>query len=75
MKITKAAMNVLKSFVDDCFERIATEASQLSKYNRRSTLLSGDIAAALCLVLPPELAKLAVNEGKRAIAHYTESTM
>lgn len=75
MKFTKPAMNVLKSFVDDCFERIATEASHVSKYSRRSTLLSADIEAALRLVLPPELARLAVNEGKRAIAHYTESTM
>lgn len=75
MKITKPAMNVLGSFVDDCFERIATEASQISKYNRRSTLLSSDIAAALCLVLPPELARLAVHEGKKAVARYTESTM
>lgn len=75
MKITKPAMNVLKSFVDDCFERIATEASIISEYNKRSTLLSDDIEGALRIVLPAELAKIAIQAGKKSIAHYTGSTM
>ncbi|XP_022165031.1 histone H2B-like [Myzus persicae] len=34
------AMNIMNSFVNDLFERIATESSRLAHYNKRSTITS-----------------------------------
>lgn len=74
MHITKATMVALTDFVGDCFERIATEASQISKRNKRSTLLIEDIEGAVRIVLPPELSRFAMAEGKKSIALYTTAS-
>ena len=36
-------MSILNSFVNDIFERVATEASQLAAYNKKSTISSREI--------------------------------
>jgi histone H3/H4 len=36
--ISNKAMLILNSFVNDIFERIATEASKLAQYNKKSTV-------------------------------------
>ncbi|CAL8316398.1 unnamed protein product [Gadus morhua 'NCC'] len=38
--ISSKAMSIMNSFVNDLFERIATEASRLAQYNQRSTITS-----------------------------------
>ncbi|KAG1491061.1 hypothetical protein G6F49_013356 [Rhizopus delemar] len=38
--ISNKAMSILNSFVNDIFERIASEASKLAAYNKRSTISS-----------------------------------
>uniref|UniRef100_A0A914PWU5 Histone H2B n=1 Tax=Panagrolaimus davidi TaxID=227884 RepID=A0A914PWU5_9BILA len=48
------------------FERIASEASRLRHYNKRSTISSREIQTAVRLILPGELAKHAVSEGTKA---------
>lgn len=70
--ITRKAMNIMDSFVNDLFERIAIEAARLSKYIKRSTLSSRDMQASVRLVVPGELAKHAVSEGTKAVARYTK---
>ena len=45
-------MLILNSFVNDIFERIATEASKLAQYNRKSTITSREIQTAVRLILP-----------------------
>ncbi|XP_058986074.1 histone H2B-like [Musca domestica] len=67
------AMNIMNSFVNDIFERIATEASRLAHYNKRSTITSREIQTAVRLLLPGELAKHAVSEGTKAVTKYTSS--
>ncbi|XP_063399857.1 histone H4-like [Mytilus trossulus] len=57
-------MSIMNSFVNDIFERIAAEASRLAHYNKRSTITSREIQTAVRLLLPGELAKHAVSEGK-----------
>ncbi|XP_076281845.1 histone H2B-like [Lasioglossum baleicum] len=71
--IGKKAINIMNSFMDDIFERIAAEASRLAHYNKRSTILEKDIETAVKLILPGELANHAVSEGNKAIAKYTSS--
>ncbi|CAO3614979.1 unnamed protein product [Cunninghamella blakesleeana] len=50
--ISNKAMSILNSFVNDIFERIASEASKLAAYNKRSTISSREIQTAVRLILP-----------------------
>ncbi|CAL8345042.1 unnamed protein product [Merluccius merluccius] len=71
--ISSKAMSIMNSFVNDLFERIATEASRLAQYNRRATITSREVQTAVRLLLPGELAKHAVSEGTKAVTKYTSS--
>ena len=57
----------------DIFERIATEAGKLCRFNNKATLSSREIQTAVRLILPGELAKHAVSEGTKAVTKYTSS--
>ena len=66
MSISAKAMSIMDSFVNDLFERIATEAGRIAKNNRKSTITSREIQTAVRLIVPGELAKHAVSEGLKA---------
>ncbi|KAB1671668.1 hypothetical protein FNE72_29095 [Klebsiella pneumoniae] len=72
--ISNRAMLILNSFVNDIFERVATEASKLAAYNKKSTISSREIQTSVRLILPGELAKHAVSEGTKAVTKYSSST-
>ncbi|KAI0065373.1 histone-fold-containing protein, partial [Artomyces pyxidatus] len=65
--VSNRAMAVLNSFVNDIFERIAVEASNLAKINKKSTLSSREIQTAVRLILPGELSKHAISEGTKSV--------
>ena len=71
--MSKKGMSVMNSFINDIFERIASEAGRLAKYNSKATLSSREIQTAVRLVLPGELAKHAVSEGTKAVTKFTSS--
>ncbi|GJQ12740.1 hypothetical protein GpartN1_g4531.t1 [Galdieria partita] len=71
--ISGKAMSIMNSFVNDIFERIASEASKLSAYSKSKTLTSREVQTAVRLLLPGELAKHAVSEGTKAVTKYTSS--
>lgn len=56
----------MNSFMNEAFERIASEAARLNKYNKEKTMQARDIQTAVRLILPGELAKHAVSEGAKA---------
>ena len=76
-------MAILNSFVNDIFERVATEASsrfyrvavfcvvngglELAAYSKKSTISSREIQTAVRLILPGELAKHAISEGTKSV--------
>lgn len=78
--ISNKAMAILNSFVNDIFERIATEASsmydthwlqqsltlalELASYSKKSTISSREIQTSVRLILPGELSKHAISEGE-----------
>lgn len=64
---------VLNSFVQDVFERLASEASKLAAYNKRSTISSREIQTAARLILPGELSKHAISEGTKSVTKYSSS--
>ncbi|GBG25869.1 Histone H2B [Hondaea fermentalgiana] len=65
--ISRRAMSIMNSFVNDSFDRLAGEAIKLARYNDRATLTSREIQTAVRLLLPGELAKHAVSEGTKAV--------
>ncbi|KAJ4487910.1 histone-fold-containing protein [Lentinula aciculospora] len=65
--ISNKAMAILNSFVNDIFERIATEASKLATYSKKSTISSREIQTSVRLILPGELAKHAISEGTKSV--------
>eukprot|EP00353_Schmidingerella_taraikaensis_P002824 CAMPEP_0185582074 /NCGR_PEP_ID=MMETSP0434-20130131/19752_1 /TAXON_ID=626734 ORGANISM="Favella taraikaensis, Strain Fe Narragansett Bay" /NCGR_SAMPLE_ID=MMETSP0434 /ASSEMBLY_ACC=CAM_ASM_000379 /LENGTH=118 /DNA_ID=CAMNT_0028200779 /DNA_START=22 /DNA_END=378 /DNA_ORIENTATION=+ len=71
--ISKKAMSIMNSFVNDTFDRLAVEAIRLARYNKKATLTSREIQTAVRLLLPGELAKHAVSEGTKAVTKYTSA--
>ncbi|XP_041052091.1 histone H2B 1/2-like [Carcharodon carcharias] len=64
--ISSEAMSIISFFVNNAVERITGETSRLAHYNKRSTISSQEIQTVMCLLLPRELAKLAMSEGTEA---------
>lgn len=73
VNISKKAMAIMNSFVNDIFERVAGEASKIAAYNKRSTISSKEVQTAVRLILPGELAQHAVSDGIKAVAKYDGS--
>lgn len=71
--ISSKAMNIMNSFTNDIFERIAAEAAHLAQYNKKCTITSREIQTAVRLLLPGELSKHAVSEGTKAVTKYNSS--
>jgi histone H2B len=70
--ISKRGVSILNSFINDIFERLATEAGKLARYTKKSTLSSREIQTAVRLTLPGELAKHAVSEGTKAVTKVSQ---
>ena len=70
--MSKRAMNVMNGFVHDTFDRIATEAGNIVKYNKKSTMDARAVQAACKLVLPGELSKHAETEANKAVNKYAQ---
>lgn len=71
--ISRKAMGIMNSFTNDIFGRLATEASRLALYSKRSTLSSREIQTAVKLLLPGELSKHAISEGTKAVSKYDQT--
>ncbi|KAF7965911.1 hypothetical protein HWV62_35334 [Athelia sp. TMB] len=71
--ISNKAMAILNSFVNDIFERIATEASKLASYSKKSTISSREIQTSVRLILPGELAKHAISEGTKSVTKFSSA--
>ena len=68
--MSKKAMKIMNSFVYDTFDRIASEASNIVKYNKKATLDARAVQCACKLVLPGELSKHAESEANKAVQKY-----
>ena len=72
--ISKNSMSVMNSFIYDLFEKIASEASKLVRIKNKHTLSAREIDSSIKLLLPGELAKHAIIEGKKALNNITEKS-
>ncbi len=71
--ISARGMSVMNSFINDLFDKIATESGKLVRHNKKNTLTSREIQTAVRLLLPGELAKHAVSEGTKAVTKFMAS--
>ncbi|KAH9599824.1 Histone H2A/H2B/H3 [Trypanosoma melophagium] len=71
--LSKAAVRVLSSFIEDMYSKIQTEAVHVACINNVKTLTAREIQTSARLLLPPELAKHAMSEGTKAVAKYNAS--
>ena len=71
--ISKKSMSIMNSFINDIFEKVASESSRLVRYNKKHTLSSREVQTAVRLLLPGELAKHAVSEGTKAVTKYSSA--
>ena len=71
--ISKKGMNVVNSLVTDMFEQIALESSKLVRYNKKKTLSSNDVQAAVKLLLPADLANHALLEANKAVSKFNST--
>ncbi|KAF8234118.1 histone H2b, partial [Tricholoma matsutake] len=69
--ISKKTMAILNSFVNDIFECIATEASKLAAYSKKSIISSRKIQTSVQLIMPRELAKHAISEGTKSVTKFS----
>merc|ERR550534_660575 len=69
--ISKRAMSIMNSFIDDLFERLSDESNRLMRYSGKGTLTSREIQTSVRLILPGELSKHAVSEGAKAVTKYS----
>jgi histone H2B len=65
--ISSKGMSIMNSFMFDIMEQIANEASKLARISKTKTLSARDIQTAVRLLLPGDLSKHAISEGKRYI--------
>lgn len=69
--ISRTAMAMVNSYVNDTLDRIAAEAGRLASSNKKTTVITEhEIQAAVQLLLEGKLAKNAMWEGKRAVSKY-----
>ena len=50
--ISQKSMIIMDSFIREIFDRIATEAGKLARYNKRSAITSREIQTAVRLIFP-----------------------
>jgi len=72
--ISKKGMMIMNSFMNDIFDRMATESTRLLRTAQKKTLTSREIQTSVRLMLPGELSKHAVSEGTKAITKYAQNS-
>merc|ERR1719313_2968590 len=65
--ISKKGMNIMCSFMDDIFDRIAAESAKLVRNSKKRTLSTREAETAVKLIIPGELAMHATQEGAKAV--------
>ena len=67
LKLSSKSVKVLNSFVQDMFDRLATQAAALARKDKRSTIKASELQAAVRLTFPADLAKHTISEASKAV--------
>lgn len=68
--ISRKAMAVMNSMVEDLFAQLSDEASAVVRKDKKKTVSALDVQTAVRVVLPGELAKHSVSEGTKAATKF-----
>ncbi|XP_039098024.1 histone H2B subacrosomal variant-like [Hyaena hyaena] len=71
--ISSHTLDIMNTLINDIFEHISMEASNMMCFRNRRTLTPEDIQKAVYLLLPTKLAKYAVAFGSEAVHRYVHS--
>ena len=72
-RISSKAMKVIDSFVNDIFDRLASEAGRVTSHAGQKTISSQAMIAAVKLQLPKEFAAAAIQCAAKAMCTYQNS--
>lgn len=67
-EISSQAMSIMSSFINEIFDKIATESARVSAQNGTSIISSREVQSSVRALLTGELAKHAISEGARVVA-------
>ena len=68
--ISKNAINMLNEVLIDSYDQILNEARTLALHSKKATISSKECESAVKLLIPGELGKESVNQGRRALANF-----
>mmetsp|Transcript_7359 Transcript_7359/g.16097 ORF Transcript_7359/g.16097 Transcript_7359/m.16097 type:complete len:142 (-) Transcript_7359:210-635(-) len=68
--LSSRAMNIMNSFCNDMFDRIAVESMRLLRTSKRRVLSPQDVECAVKLLLPGELQRHAISEASKAVSKF-----
>ncbi|EPY19356.1 histone H2B [Strigomonas culicis] len=68
VSLSGRTMKIVNSYVNDLFERIASEAASIVRVNKKRTLGARELQTAVRVVLPAELARHAMSEATKALS-------
>jgi histone H2B len=71
--LSRRAMAIVGAFVEDMFERLTTQASQIARMNKLLTVTAKEVQTAARLVLPPDFASHSISEGTRAVNRFNQA--
>lgn len=73
VSISQKGMKIMNNFINDTFERIASEGMNLMNINKEKSLTSRTVQNAVKLVIPGELVKHSISEGVKAVFRHDAS--
>ena len=71
LTLSSKSVKILNSFVQDMFDKIATQAAALARANKKSTIRAAEVQTAVRLQLPADLAKHSISEASKAVTAFT----
>ena len=71
--MSSKSKQILSSIMTIISKKVAKNASDLTEYGKKKTIQDKDIQTAVVLLLPGELAKHAVREGRKAVTKLISS--
>ena len=69
LTLSSKSVKILNSFVQDMFDKIATQAAAVARASKKSTIGASEIQTAVRLTLPADLAKHSISEASKAVTN------
>lgn len=71
--LSTKTMNIMNCIMENVYAKLSAESGKLARAAKRKTLTTADLKAAVALLVPGEVAKLACVEGAKATSKYCAS--